>query len=263
MKEKHHMQSEQTAPLQLVLKILLWILAFLGALALSLVILASAGIRMAQDTIISITEAIQMPIIESPTAEVFSTGTIVSGIQPLGQLVSVSVEVAKADIGVSVRAGVANVCSHRANHVAQGTIEAGIDITQITSESITYDETTDTYTINAPAPVITSCRIDYIRQYERSGGNPTCGVDWDDLRLLAQYTTTIDFAEDTIEGGILNRAERESTLLLDSFVHSLTGSTVNIVYEPSDADSPLPSSCIPQLPQGWSYDAEQDAWVNE
>ncbi|MBZ0300727.1 MAG: DUF1232 domain-containing protein, partial [Anaerolineae bacterium] len=63
------------------------------------------------------------------TATVVSSRTIVSSLQPLGQLVSISAEVAKADIGVSVHTGGINLCGHSANHVAQGAIEAGVDIT--------------------------------------------------------------------------------------------------------------------------------------
>lgn len=195
------------------------------------------------------------------TAQVTTTRTIINGIQPLGQLVSVSVEVAQADINVAVDSGGLNLCNHDANHVAQGALEAGVDITGLEDDDVLYDEASDTYTISLPAPNITSCRIEYIRQYERSGGNPTCGYDWDSVRLLAQYEATTLFASQSIEAGILSRAEREATIALETFISTLTGSNVEIMFQETDADTVLPPSCQPQLPNGWQFDTEFNAWL--
>src|SRR5690606_29247172 len=195
------------------------------------------------------------------TATIISSRTIVSSLQPLGQLVSISAEVAQADIGVSVHTGGLNLCGHSANHVAQGVIEAGVDITQVEEDNVTYDEATNTYTLTLPAPGITSCRIEYIRQYERSGGGVTCGVDWDNVRLLAQHEVMSRFTADTLEAGILDRAERETTLLMQSFVNALTGSNVRVIYNPATGEPRLPSSCQPQVPRGWVFDEELNSWV--
>ncbi|MBZ0299925.1 MAG: hypothetical protein K8J31_09300, partial [Anaerolineae bacterium] len=100
-----------------------------------------------------------------------------------------------------------------------------------------------------------------IRQYERNGGGVACPVDWDTIRLLAQYEATHLFAADTIEAGILDRAERETTLLMQSFVSALTGSDVRVTYQQADAEPTLPPSCQPQLPQGWTFDTEMNSWV--
>lgn len=195
------------------------------------------------------------------TATIMPSRTIVSSLQPLGQLVSISAEVAQADIGVSVHTGSLNLCGHSANHVARGVIEAGVDITQVEEDSVTYDEATNTYTLTLPAPGITSCRIEYIRQYERSGGGVTCGVDWDNIRLLAQHEAMNRFTADTLEGGILNRAQRETTLLMQSFVSALTGSNVRVIYAPATGETRLPPSCQPQVPRGWLFDDEFNSWV--
>src|SRR5690348_3020907 len=49
-------------------------------------------------------------------ATVFSTQTIVTGIQPMGQLVSVSSQLAKADIAIGIQQGALNACGFSANH---------------------------------------------------------------------------------------------------------------------------------------------------
>ncbi len=193
-----------------------------------------------------------------PRAQVNSTQTLVNSIQPLGQLVSVSTQLAKADILVSIQQGTLNACGFTANHVAQGAVEAGIDLTQIDADNVTYDAATETYTVVIPAPQLTSCRIDQIRQYDRSF--TTCNIDWDEARVLANYSALTDFRNDAVEGGILNRAESEARLVLSSFISALTGQRVVIVFEQSDQNV-MPSSCTPSPPDGWSFDTALNAWT--
>jgi len=225
-------------------------------LALLLVVavptLLSAGVI---DRLISgISYAVNPPT----TARATSTETILTGIQPLGQLVSISAQLAKADIDIGVQQGGLNACGFSASHVAQGTIEAGIDISGIAAEDISYDALTGSYTLRLPAPSLTSCRIDLIRQYSRS--TTVCNVDWDEARLLANYISLGDFRDDALEGGILGRAESEARLVLSNFIGALTGSRVTLVFE--GTDPPLPASCSPETPPGWFYDENNNAWIN-
>jgi hypothetical protein len=194
-------------------------------------------------------------------ATVFSTQTIVTGIQPMGQLVSVSSQLAKADIAIGIQQGTFNACGFSANHVAQGTVEAGIDLTKIGATDVQYDATNNTYTVLLPAAELTSCRIDFIRQYERS--LTACPVDWDEARLLAQYEALNGFKTDAVEGGILKRAESEARGVIGNFVTALTGAKVEIVFKTVDGPAVLPSSCVPEVPQGWTYDAAKQAWIKE
>lgn len=192
-----------------------------------------------------------------PQAQVISTQTIVEGIQPLGQLVSVSAQLAKADVQVNIYQGAFNSCGFRANHVVQGAVEAGIDLTQIEAGDLTYDAARETYVLTVPEPQLTSCRVDYIRQYDRSF--TTCSVDWDEARLLANYMALSDFRDDAVEGGILTRAESEARLVLGNFVRLLTGHQVEIVFEPPEATI-TPPSCQPDQPPSWLYDPNTNVW---
>lgn len=192
-------------------------------------------------------------------ATVTSSQTIVTRILPLGQLVSVSVQVAQADILIEVEQSTANVCGFSANHVAQGTIEAGIDLTVINEQDASYDIETNTYTLNLPPARLTSCSVDS-RQYDRS--TTLCSVDWDEARLLAEYTALRDFRDDALEGGILTRAEQQARLVLTSFISGLTDANVIINFR-TEADNTLPGSCDPVVPQGWSYDDEENRWSRE
>lgn len=193
----------------------------------------------------------------APVAQTASTQTIVQSVMPLGQLVSVNVQLAKADIHVGVQQGALNACGYSANHVAVGAVEAGVDLTQISDANVIHDAVADRYTLTVPAPQITSCRIDFIRQYDRS--TTACAVDWDEARILAQAVALQEFRDDALEGGILARAEREAAVALDSFVEALTGRPVEIVFAPS-GEAATPPSCQPQPPQGWTFDPTTNSW---
>jgi hypothetical protein len=192
------------------------------------------------------------------TANVISTQTIVQGIQPLGQLVSVSAQLAKADVMVKVYQGSFNACGYSANHVVQGAVEAGIDLTQIDEDALRYDAARETYVLFVPAPQLTSCRVDYIRQYDRSF--TTCSIDWDEARLLANYSALNSFRDDAIEGGLIDRAETETRVVLGNFVRMLTGHEVEIVFQAPIA-SVIPPSCLPAMPEGWSNDPVSNVWM--
>jgi hypothetical protein len=190
-------------------------------------------------------------------ATVITTQTIVQGIQPMGQLVSVSAQLAKADVQVNITLGALNSCGYGANHVVQGTIEAGIDLMRLTDDNLGYDAARETYVLIVPAPQLTSCRVDYIRQY--AGSFTTCAVSWDEARLLANYMSLTSFRDDAIEGGILDRAEMETRLVLGNFIRMLTGHPVEIVFQ--EAETPiLPPSCQPEVPAGWTYNPANNLW---
>ena len=191
------------------------------------------------------------------TANIISSRTIVHSLQGLGQLVTATSEVAKADIQVSVNEGFLNAGSYSAKHVAVGVIEAGIDIATRDKDHVSYDSVANTYTLRLPSPNITSCRIEHIDQY---GGSLTIlPADWDLLRQLAQHDAVNQFAQDMIEGGILERAKEEAALRLGDFIRALTGSQAHIEYEASDGEAKLPPSCQPDPPSGW-VKGEDGAW---
>ncbi len=189
------------------------------------------------------------------TAQVISTQTMVQQIQPLGQLVSISVGLAKANVHIVVKAGIADTCQHSASHLVQGTIEAGFDLTRINADDISYNPLTGTYTITLPPPALTNCRIDLIDQYNRSF--TMCDVNWDDLRQLAQYMAVSDFRNESLESGILERAQDEALMTLTNFLELSTGRKVIIEFAQADpAISSATASCNPQEPAGWVYSSD-------
>lgn len=176
----------------------------------------------------------------------------------MGQLVVVSAELARADIHVGISRG---RCSHGADHAAQAVVEAGIDFGGITDEDISYDFGNDTYAVQLSAPTLTSCRIEYIRQYDRS--RTLCGVDWDMVRLLAQAQSIQEFVEHALESEMLERAESQATTIVGSFVSALTGSKAHITFIVPEEELTLPLSCQQIVPNGWRFDQESQTWSDD
>lgn len=178
--------------------------------------------------------------------------TIVTGIQGMGQLVTVKHEVAKTDIKVEIHRGFLNAGYYSANHMAIGAVEAGIDFDAIDEGSIRYAD--EVYTLTLPAPMITSCRIEYIDQNQNSF--TLLSADWDMVRQIAQAEAMEQFAEEMIEAGLLERAAEEAELSVGDFVASLTGRDVIIEFSEQGARTELPESCQPVTPSGWEKTAE-------
>ncbi len=125
--------------------------------------------------------------------------------------------------------------------------------------NISRDLLSGDLSITLPAPQLTSCRIDFLDQYDRS--TSACGPSWDSLRRLAQFETIIEFRKDAIEGGILDVAQEETKIVLTNFLQLATGQQVEIQFEqllePID-----PPSCLPESPAGWRYNTQNDVWTN-
>ncbi len=181
--------------------------------------------------------------------------TIVTGMQGMGKLVTVLHEVAKTDIKVEIHSGFLNAGYYSAEHDVIGAIEAGINFDAIDENSVRFAN--DTYTVTLPAPVITSCRIEYIDQNEYS--LTLLSADWDMVRQIAQAEALEQFATEMIELGILERATEEAAIRIGDFVRHLTGLPADIRFAERPGEVELPESCIPISPPGW-VKAEDGGW---
>ncbi|NJL57292.1 DUF4230 domain-containing protein [bacterium] len=193
-------------------------------------------------------------------ATITTTRTIVTALETRGTLETVSVGLARTNVRVSVREGFQNACGYSANHAVEGTVEAGVDLSSITPDDVTYDPWTETWIITLPAPVLTSCRIDFIQQYDRS--LTYCGITWDNARQLAQFTSIVDFRDEALEADILTRAGREALPTIRGLLTSFTDANIEIRYADPDPDMPFPASCDPLPPPGWTYNPDNNTWTN-
>ena len=164
-----------------------------------------------------------------------------------------------ADVGLEIRYRANSVCEYSAKHVAEGVIEAGIDLEAINEDSIAYSFLSNTYTIVAPAAEILSCRIEYVDQYiKEGGGTPTCFAnEWMDMQDIARGLFIEQFLNEALEeDDILERAGNQATLVLGNLIRELTGRRVHIEYADTPNQSVIPDSCRPELPAGWTIGDE-------
>ena len=191
----------------------------------------------------------------TPTNTPIPPSRILKNIQESGQLITIKAEMAQVKLEVRYR-GHLN-CEYSAKHAAVGVIEAGINLEAIDEDSISYEFSSDTYTIIVPAPTISSCRIEYIDQYlKEGGGTATCFAnEWMDMEDIARGLFIEQILNEALlEDNVLGQAGNQATYVLGNLIRELTGSRVHIQYD--DKESIIPDSCRPELPLGWNMDNE-------
>jgi hypothetical protein len=200
---------------------------------------------------------------EEPGATITTSETIVTRIQPLGLLVTTSVDMQKDDVRVGIASGFQNACYFAASHVMTATVEAGIDLSGFSEDSVRYDPETQITTVQLPAPQLTSCRINAIDQFDRRIPPPlVCGPDWDQARQIAQFVGLNEFRDDAVEDGILGLAEAEASGRVYDLLLPFTGPNLRIAFTEPDPNNPVvPESCAPAPPPNWFYDEVENRWM--
>ena len=150
------------------------------------------------------------------------------------------------------------LCSFGGDYTAQGTIEAGLDLTALDGESIQYDPNTQTYTLLLPAPQLTKCDVEYIRLVENSFS--LCSPDFDRLRRLGEIQVMSRFIDRAIERGIVGDAKDQAALILEDLVRTFTGKKVKTEYETTRGKPKMDQSCR-LSGSGWSYNRSENVWT--
>lgn len=204
--------------------------------------------------------AVRNAIKSEVRASIETKNLLAHSITHMGTLVTASQQI-DTDVQVGIRSGLLNLCGATVKHDVTGTIEAGVDLSQIQAGDITHDIFGNKWVLKLGSAVVHSCRIDYIRQ---DGHSLTlCRQDWDNYRLLAETAVLPELRKEALAEGLLAEAELEAQRVLGNFMSAVTGSdNVTIVFE-SEPDTVFPESCLREPPQGWKYDEESDSWVRE
>lgn len=198
----------------------------------------------------------------TPTNTPIPPSRILKGIQESMQLITAKAELAAVGIEVRYRANFP--CEYSAKHAAVGVIEAGIDLEQIDEDSISFNVFENSYTISAPAPAISSCRIEEIDQYiQQGGGTATCFAnEWMDMIDIARHLAMHRFVKQVREDDTLERAGKHAEFVLGNLIRELTGSRVHIEFAEAPEEPILPESCQPKLPLQWKpVDDKELIWI--
>lgn len=132
--------------------------------------------------------------------------------------------------------------------VIVGTIEAGVDVSQITAEDITFTEVNQTLTVTLPAPVLQSCFVDESQSYVVRRDTAVFAVGMDSLEDTVRQNALVAYRDQAIEEGILADAEVDAAASLEELLSVLVNDEsvrVQVIFEdPIPAETlVLPTSC--------------------
>ncbi len=178
----------------------------------------------------------------------------------MATLVTASQQV-DADVKVGIKAGLLNVCGASVDHIVEGTIEAGVDLSQVQASDFVHDPLTNSWVLQLGPAELHSCRIDYIRQQGHS--LTICQQDWDAYRLLAESAALKEIRYTALAEGLLASAEQKAERILGEFLRTVTGSEIVSILFESEPITGIPESCIRESLSGWTFDDESDTWRQE
>lgn len=225
----------------------------ISVIALALVTIALAAFLLPQFRNNNVTTQIE------PTRTPVPLGALLSSILELGQLITIRQEFAAVDLEVRDPAPLG--CTYTAQHVAKGVVEAGIDLTAIDEASIQRNFFGYPEKVNVPSPAISSCRIEYFRQYDKQGGGTAkCfGNNWDAMSEIGRHLAMELFVREALERDILEITKEQVSLVLDSSIRDLIGGQVQIVFEDPLEHPIIPQSCKIKPPVNWKP-REDGSW---
>ncbi len=198
------------------------------------------------------------------SASIETKSLLAESIVSMGTLVTAS-HAGEADVKIGVRSELpiinVNLCGVSVDHFVDGTVEAGIDLSQVSARDFTHDIFANSWVLKLGSAKLHSCRIDYIRQTGHSLS--ICRQDWDEYRLLAESDAITEIRGRALVEGLLAKAEQEAQIVMGNFLSAVTGTdNITIVFE-SEPNIEFPESCLREPPPGWTFDEESDTWKRE
>ena len=195
-----------------------------------------------------------------PTSTPISPRTILSGIQDLDELITIRIDVALIELEVRDPAPLG--CTYSAQHVARGVVEAGIDLAAIDEASIEKNMLGYPTKVTLPAPELSSCRIEYFRQYDRQGGgNAKCfGNNWEAMSEIGRHLAMEQILRHARDRDILAKSGRQAVNVVGGFISNLTGGNVQIESEEPSQKPVIPPSCHIDPPDDWALREDGEGW---
>ncbi|MCY3720540.1 MAG: DUF4230 domain-containing protein [Anaerolineaceae bacterium] len=208
----------------------------------------------------SVSNAVEEVFRNEMRANIETKNLLARSINHMATLVTATQPI-ETDVEVGVQAGLLNLCGASVNHIVDGTIEAGVDLSKVQGSDFIHDPLTNSWVLRLGSAELHSCRIDYIRQEGHS--RTVCQQDWDAYRLLAEAAALREMRYTALAEGLLASAELEAERVLGNFLRNVTESeNVSILFE-SEPVTEIPESCLRELPASWKFDEESDSWVRE
>ena len=133
--------------------------------------------------------------------------------------------------------------------VASGQVTAGVDLAQLSDESVTIDEVHHRARITLPAPRVLHSRIDNDRTYVYRRETDLLAHRQEQLEARARQEAERSIVQAAEESGIRTRARDNARRTVESLVRSLGYTDVEVDFEPTTQSPPSlnasPRSVLP------------------
>ncbi|MBE0689070.1 MAG: DUF4230 domain-containing protein [Anaerolineae bacterium] len=128
--------------------------------------------------------------------------------------------------------------------VAVGTIEAGVDLRQLTGESIQIAG--DTLSVTLPAARLQSCAIDESKTYVVERDTGIFAPETLNLDSEARRFAIVQFRDQALESGVLEQAQDEARTVITQIILAINAAIerVEITFEAPGDNVVLPDSCL-------------------
>ena len=129
--------------------------------------------------------------------------------------------------------------------VAVGYVEAGVNLQNLTNESLVYDEDTMTLTLQLPPASLQSCFLNENESYVASRSSGLFARSAPQLDAAARRFAIEYFREQAVEQGILTTAQDRAEEVTASFMRLFTPEaiTVRVISMPQPAEPILSETC--------------------
>jgi hypothetical protein len=125
--------------------------------------------------------------------------------------------------------------------VAVGHVNAGIDLRQLTADSVTRQG--DTMTIRLPAPQLLDCFLDEQSSYVVSRDTGLFARPAPNLDVAARRYAVGQFRDMALHDDIFGQVQTNAQVAIVNFVSGLGVKQVNVLTTPRDPNAPMPDSC--------------------
>jgi hypothetical protein len=131
--------------------------------------------------------------------------------------------------------------------IAVGSVEAGVDLSRLTADSLAYDEATRTLTITLPGATITNCYLNEQQTFVAQRTSGPMAPDNTQLETQARRIAIAQFLAQAQESDLLGEAQTRAETLVRQFGQALVSQvgqavTVEVVSAPPDRET-LPPTC--------------------
>lgn len=132
------------------------------------------------------------------------------------------------------------------------------DMGAVSVDNVTYDASTDTFTVTLPGGFVAECDPVELEMTEQSSTCSELQTDLPDLDVLAIAQAQMARLQRTNER--LTGFEDLFVRAIEADLSNVTGASNLVIVFDRELSPPLPDSCLTVIPDGWQYDHDNGVW---